>query len=256
MNIGITGASGVLGKIISERIEEKGFTYNAFEGDITEIEAIREWISQNSFDSILHLAAIVPPSEVKNNLTKAFEVNSIATKNVVDILNERSEKPWFFYSSTSHVYKSNAKPISEDDKIEPISEYGLTKYAGEILLKKNYKNFCIGRIFSMYHDTQKPPFLYPNIKRRLQTEDLTKEFELYGADSYRDFLNAEEIADIILKLMERSAIGVYNIASGKGIKIRDFVSNMTDKKLKIKGVGDNDSLVACIDKLNKILNEK
>lgn len=257
MKVGITGASGVLGRILVEKIVTRNDAVILFEGDITNIEDITKWLDLNTFEAILHLAAIVPPSTVKDNLTKAFEVNSVGTKNLVEVLNERSStKPWLFYSSTSHVYKSSETPISEDDEIEPISEYGLTKYAGEVLAKKNYKNLCIGRIFSMYHKTQQPPFLYANIVKRLEEEDLTKEFELYGAESVRDFLNAEEIADIILKLMDKKVLGTYNIASGKGTKIKDFVKSLTKENLKIKDMGGEDTLVANIDKLSSLLNEE
>ena len=108
----------------------------------------------------------------------------------------------------------------------------------------------------MYHKTQKPPFLYQNIINRLNREDLTKDFELYGAESVRDFLNAEEVADIIIFLMRKKVVGTFNIASGKGTKIRDFVQGLTEKKLRIKDMGGKDSLVANIDKLKKILDEK
>ena len=178
MKVGITGADGVLGTILVEKIKGKGYEYNCFGGDIVNIKDIRKWVSANDFDSVVHLAAIVPPTEVRKDLIKAFEVNSIGTKNLVDVLSEKSSGIWLFYASTSHVYKSSKAPISENHTIEPISEYGLTKYAGEVLAKKGYKNLCIGRIFSMYHKTQKPPFLFPNIQKRLETEDLSKEFEL------------------------------------------------------------------------------
>lgn len=255
MKIGITGASGVLGTILEQKLHELKYDTSSFEGDIRNITEIEKWIDSEKYDSIIHLAAIVPPSEVKESLTKAFEVNSVGTRNLVDVLNSKSPSTWVFYASTSHVYKSSSKPISEDGEIEPISEYGLTKYAGEVLAKKDYTNLCIGRIFSMYHKTQKPPYLYPNMINRLQKEDLTKDFELYGAESVRDFLNAEDIADIIISLMKIEAVGIFNIASGKGTKIRDFVQDLTDKKLKIKDLGGKDSLVAKIDKLRKILNE-
>lgn len=256
MRIGITGTSGVLGSILLEKLNKIENECTNFEGDIRNIDEIREWLRLKEIDFVIHLAAMVPPSEVKNNLSIAFDVNSVGTKNLVDVLNEMGKDPWLFYSSTSHVYKSSDKTLSEDDEIEPISEYGLTKFAGEILAKKNYKNLCIGRIFSMYHKTQKPPFLYANMLNRIKTEDLNKEFELYGAESLRDFLNAEEIADIIIKLMEKKAVGIYNIASGKKTKVRDFVQSLTKKKLKFKNIGNSDSLVANIDKLEKLLNEK
>jgi len=105
----------------------------------------------------------------------------------------------------------------------------------------------------MYHKTQKPPFLYPVMLERLKTEDLKKDFELYGAESVRDFLNAEEVADIILELMKRKATGTYNIASGKGIKIKDFVQSLTKTPIKIVNKGEQDILVADVSKLNKLL---
>jgi nucleoside-diphosphate-sugar epimerase len=253
MLIGVTGASGVLGKIVIKKLSNPNYDYKSFDGDVRDVNSINKWVHSYKFDSIIHLAAIVPTSEVKKDLLKAFEVNCIGTKNLIDALNKELTNPWFFYASTSHVYKPSNKPISENDPIEPISEYGLTKYAGEVLIRRNYNNACIGRIFSMYHKSQKPPFLYPVVLERLKREDLEKDFELYGAESVRDFLNAEEVADIILELMRRKATGIYNIASGKGIKIKDFVQSLTKTPIKIKNKGEQDILVADVSKLNKLL---
>jgi len=55
--------------------------------------------------------------------------------------------------------------------------------------------------------------------------------------------------------MQKRAKGIYNIASGKGIKIKDFVQNLTNKKLNIKSVGGSDYLVADITKLKKVLRK-
>ena len=255
MRIGITGGEGVLGSILVDKIKKQGIEYSLFGGDIREKEDVNSWTESESLEAVFHLAAIVPTSVVKDDLLSAFDVNAIGTKNLVDSLNTNSPNTWMFYSSSSHVYKPSDNPIKETNEIDPTSEYGLTKYSGEVLARKYYKNLCIGRIFSMYHDSQKVPFLYPSIKARLAKEDLTKEFELYGGESERDFLNAEEIADILLKLMKVRALGIYNIGSGKSTKVKDFVRQMTSKKLKIKSLGDFDSLVANIDKLKNVLND-
>lgn len=253
--IGVTGSTGVLGSIIIDKLNIKKYNYSCFEGDIANLNSVFDWIDNYNFSAIIHLAAIVPTTEVRENLLRSFEVNAIGTKNLTDALISKNKNPWFFYSSTSHVYKSKSKPILESDQIDPISEYGLTKYSGEVLLKKSYKNICIGRIFSMYHETQKPPFLYPTIKKRLKSENLKNEFNLHGAESYRDFLNAENVADIIIKLMEVEAMGIYNVGSGKGVTIKDFVRGLSsDENIKIKNFGKKDYLVANIEKLNKKLN--
>jgi len=254
-NIGITGASGVLGKILLKKLKKDKLNCDCFMGDIKSKEEIRYWLKKNQFDAVIHFAAIVPTEEVKKNPDEAYRVNVIGTNNLVDEISSSGQIPWLFYASTSHIYKSKNSPINEDDGKEPISEYGKTKYEAEEIAIKKYENLCVGRIFSFYHDTQQKPFLYPTIKERLATENLNKPFNLYGAQSVRDFLNAEEVVDIIIKLMEKRVTGIYNIASGKGVKIKDFIQKLTSKKLNIKEIGENDYLVADINKLNKVLSE-
>ena len=122
----------------------------------------------------------------------------------------------------------------------------------------SFLNLCIGRIFSFYHDTQKPPFLYPNLKKRFETEDLNAPFVLYGANSTRDFLPAEEVCSIIIKIVDKRAKGVVNIASGKPIKIIDFVKKIAPVNLnfKINSEEKTNHLNADITLLNSIIENE
>jgi len=165
--IGITGASGTLGRILIKKFKALGIDYSCFNGDICSRTDIKNWISNNNLESLIHFAAMVPIKEVNENPKKAYEINVIGTENLLKEIKLMNKNPWLFYASTSHVYKSKNRPIRENDEIVPISEYGKTKYEAEKILTKEYQNLCIGRIFSFYHDTQKKPFLYPNIKYRL-----------------------------------------------------------------------------------------
>ena len=151
MKVGITGSTGTLGKILVQQLKN----YHCFEGDICSKKDINTWIKTNNFSEIIHFAAIVPTSKVENNLSKAYQVNTIGVKYLIEVLQSCRKHPWLFYASTSHVYKSKNTPINELDPIEPVSEYGKTKYEAEKIILKNYHNYCIGRIFSFYHKTQK-----------------------------------------------------------------------------------------------------
>jgi len=255
-NIGITGATGTLGKILVKKLKNMKIYSSCFNEDICLKKNIKKWISENNFDAIIHFAAIVPTIEVKENPKKAYQVNVEGTKNLISEIKNSKQTPWLFYASTSHVYKSKNKPIKESDEIRPISIYGETKYKAEKIAMETYENLCIGRIFSFYHKTQKKTFLYPTIIERLKNEDLDKPFELYGANSERDFLDAEIVVDIIIKLMKKQVKGIYNIGSGKVTIIKDFVQNLTDKELNIKEIGTSDYLVADISKLNEALKQK
>lgn len=265
--LGITGASGVLGQILQQKLRAKGIEFSTFDGDIRNKEDIKIWVQNNDWDGVIHLAAIVPTKQVNENPLEAFDVNVSGTLNLLSELQKecRGEKEdkykWFFYASTSHVYESSNKPISESSNLKPVSLYGKTKLMAEEIVREagdmegSLLNVCVGRIFSFYHKIQKPPFLYPTIMERLQKEDLSKEFFLYGADSIRDFLNAEEVVDIIIKLAQKQSTGIFNIASGIGVKIRDFVQAQTDRPLNIKTEGKQDYLVADVRKLKEELEK-
>ena len=255
--LGITGAGGVLGSILIPKLHEMGFETSSFPGDICSREDIKEWLSKVDLDGIIHLAAIVATSDVIDNPLLAFNVNVSGTINIMLEASERwrGERKWFFLASTSHVYASKDTPISEDDDLLPTTLYGKTKLLAEKVVFEIGKikaypfDVCIGRIFSFYHKTQKRPFLYPNIKFRLEHEDLSKPFFLPGANCVRDFSNAEDIADIIAALAVKRSSGIFNIASGKPISIRDFVQALSPERLQIVTDKKVDSLVANVNKL-------
>lgn len=259
--IGITGATGVLGKILCEKLKSQNILFSTFNSDIRDYIALDEWIVNSSITYIIHLASKVAVKEVEENIDTAYDVNVSGTINVIKAIKKSSKPIGLFYASSSHVYKSSSTLINETDVLEPINSYGLTKYLSELLLldfknKKPQTNICIGRIFSFYHFSQKPPFLYANLMERFKKEDLNKPFKLYGANSTRDFLNAEEVCDIILQLVRIKYDGVINIASGKSLKIIDFVKSIAPRELNFELI-ENENIThlnADVSLLKKIIN--
>ena len=253
--IGITGKTGVVGELVAEKLIQCGYRVVPFENDIRDMQAVLKWIDDNPFYAVLHLAALVPVDQVEAKPFKAYNINVGGTLNLLNALTGIVNKPWFFYASTSHVYKSSDKPLCEDDPAEPITLYGKTKYYAEEVVHSFSKEYefpvCIGRIFSFYHETQKKPFLYPAIKERLATEDLSKPFYLKGAQSIRDLQSAENVAQSIIDVLKVKYTGLINIGSGKGISIQAFVRGLVDENLDI--VIDKDekksSLIADVTKL-------
>lgn len=258
--IGITGFKGVLGSIISEKLKKRNENFSVFEGDIRDSDLLYHWMNSNNIDSIIHLASKVAVTDVQNNLDEAYDVNVNGTISLIKSIKKLNRSIYLFYASSSHVYASNENLIKETDTTLPQNSYGLTKYISELLLQdfcksNKFLTLCIGRIFSFYHDTQKPPFLYPTLKKRFETEDLNAPFVLHGANSTRDFLPADEVCSIIIKIVDRHACGILNIASGKPIKIIDFVKKIAPVNLnfKINLEEKTNHLNADITLLNSIL---
>ncbi len=258
--IGITGSTGVLGSIICDKLEKQNIAFSRFTADIRDDNAVLNWVRDNELNYIIHLASKVAVSDVENNIDEAYDINISGTINLVKAIKKYNQPIGFFYASTSHVYASSSLAIKETDAISPINSYGLTKWMSELILndfKKKYSNInlCIGRIFSFYHQSQKPPFLYANLVKRFEEEDLSLPFKLFGANSTRDFLNAEEVCDIIIKLVLGNCEGTINIASGQSIKIIDFAQKIAPQKINFDfdATENVNHLNADISLLNSIL---
>ncbi len=256
VKIGITGCTGSLGRII---LKKKGYKFVCFKGDIRKKKDVQNWLSENDLEAIIHLAAIVPIRTVNANKKKALDVNFNGTKNLVDeILNYNIK--WFFFSSTSHVYGSSTKKISEKKKTKPISYYGKTKLLSENYIKSKLKNkigFCIGRIFSTSNISQKKNYLVPDLLRKIRLSK-TK-IKLTNLNHFRDFISMNEIADIILKFYKINFNGTINIGRGKGILLKNIALQIAKKyKKKIEFIDNNKStfLVADNKKLKKYINLK
>ena len=259
IKIGITGGTGVLGSILTKKLKiKKNYNITIFQSDICNFSKVRKWITSNNFDVIFHLASLVPVRLCNTNPLKACSINIGGTHNLLNSMETLNKKPWFFYASTSHVYKINKKPLSETDKILPRTFYGYTKWIGEKLLENfslNYKlDFCVGRIFSFYSKEQSKDFLYPSILEKLKRGKNKNNIFIYNANNILDIQRAQDVVKIIIKLFEKRVSGTFNIGTGKGINIKNFIKKITKKKLKINtNTKKKKIVVADIKKLNSVI---
>ena len=256
--IGLTGSTGSLGKIILKN--NKKINFNCFKGDITNKSEVFNWVKNNDLNVILHLAAIVPIKEVNRKKSKAKKVNFYGTKNIIDACVEKRIK-WFFFSSTSHVYKSSQKKISEISIKKPISYYGQTKLWAENYIQKKLKfthtKYCIGRIFSTTNKNQKKNYLVPDLKYKIRKTK--KKLTLKKLNHYRDFISMEDVSKIIFILMRKKFSGILNLGSGKGILLKDIARIIAKKYDREVVFLDNKKptyLVANITKLLRIYKFK
>ena len=253
LKFGITGYTGSLGRIIAKSHNRVKYFY--FKGDIRDRKKVFNWIENKKFDAIIHLAAIVPIKVVNANKKKAYQVNYLGTKNIIDAIKKRNIK-WFFFASTSHVYKSKKSKISESSKKKPISYYGKTKYLAEKYitkeLRKNKINYCIGRIFSTTNKNQKKNYLVPDLKNKIKKSK--QKIILKNLNHYRDFISMKDITKIIFSLYKKNFNGIINIGSGKSIYLKDIakvICKKYNKKLETIDNVKETYLVSDIKKLKK-----
>ncbi len=258
LKCGITGANGVLGKRLRELLPYK---FYSFKKNIENYSQVLKWINSKRFDLILHLAAIVPTSEVSKNFKKAKSINIKGTRNIVKaVLNTKHPPLWFFYASTSHVYPIifKNKKFSEKKKTNPFSKYGITKREGEKIIEKNIKNksinFCIGRIFSFTDRRQKSPFVIPSLLSKIKKVRKSK-VVLSNINHFRDFIPTKDIALAIKILFNLKKRGIYNIGSSYKINLKTIskiIAKKHNKKITVLKNNKPTYLISDSAKLKKL----
>lgn len=255
MKCGITGHTGNLGSTLIKA--NKNIKFFKFNGDITNKNLVRKWITSNDFEYIIHLAAIVPTKKVLKKYKLAKKVNFIGTKNIIDsIIQSKKRISWFFFASTSHVYAYSKNKIKETNKIKPISKYGKTKLFAENYissrLTKNEVKFCIGRIFSIY-DNKNSDFFVSNLKKKMSYKK--DKIILSNLNHFRDFVTTKYISKVIVFLMKKKINGLINIGSGKKTHLKKIAIEMASKYKKKIEITDNinpTTMVSDISKLKRI----
>lgn len=265
--VGITGSRGILGSLVSARLSQHHVTVLPFTGDVTNENSVKTWCEAVKPTAIIHLAALVPIDKVMMDPVKAMRVNGVALQYLCEAIASYVPNCWLFLSSSSHVYQAGnitAKThrLSEKSLTGPSTYYGSTKLVAETLTASLGSmlgiRYCIGRVFSFYHERQPTNFLVPGLVARIGAADIGDVIPVRNPRSVRDFLYADAVVDAILYLYASRTIGIVNIGSGHGISVGDIaraVSIGLGKQISFRSVSDgaDSCIVANVSLLRSVI---
>jgi nucleoside-diphosphate-sugar epimerase len=187
-----------------------GYEVVLFSGDVRSETQVETFMA--GVDSVIHMAAIVPVTQVDSNPAAAIDVNVGGTARVARTAAARKLR--FVYVSTSHVYAASGSVLTETAPIGPSSLYGLTKRQGEEWALALHDSPLILRAFSFFDAEQRPPYLVPSLRQRIEQAPPGGVVEVRGALSVRDICDAHWMAELIARLSAGSTVGVVNCATG------------------------------------------
>src|ERR1700751_5208492 len=138
MRIVIIGAGGQLGsdlaEVLRESSEEVGL-FTRLDLDITDSRAVRDKFTQLAPDVILNCSVYHPVDECEKYPANSFAVNAIAVRDLGLVANEIHASMVHF--SSDYVFDGQLdRPYKETDPTSPASVFGVSKVAGEQLLRQ------------------------------------------------------------------------------------------------------------------------
>lgn len=163
MNILVTGANGQLGnemRIVSRQSADRYvFTDVAdFPGndtvhlDITDMEAVRETVSEYDIDIIVNCAAYTNVDKAEADIDACRLLNAKAPENLAVAIREKGGL--LIHISTDYVFGGVVydAPLNEDTPTSPTGVYGLTKLEGEEMIRRSGCRHIIIRTSWLYSE--------------------------------------------------------------------------------------------------------
>ena len=216
-------------------------------------------------DTIIHLAAKAGVRPSINNPLAYQRTNILSTQMLLDFAKESGVKHFVFASSSS-VYGVNKNlPWKEDEQLQPISPYAMTKLAGEMaghVFSSLYGiRFIALRFFTVYGPSQRPDLaIHKFVKSILKDQPVT----MYGDGSTsRDYTYVDDIVEGILSAIDydRSLFEIINLGNSYAVSLKELISHIekvTGKKAKInqqpEQLGDVPQTFDDIIKAKQLLN--
>ena len=193
---------------------------------------LRNTIKNFNPNVVIHCAAQTSVIESMNDPNNTKSINVNGTKNVIDGLKELDNCFFIFISSGGAIYGNpKSLPVDEDHPLEPISEYGFSKYEGEKLIEKNLKGshikFAILRPSNIYGPGQITNNVIPIFIERMR---LNKDVIIYGdGNSSRDYIFINDLVKIIKTFCEKKISSKVNVSTNKEVKIIDIFTILKEK---------------------------
>ena len=152
MRLVIIGGNGQLGSDLAETLRTAGMcvvSLSRSELDITESSALAEKLAQHRPEVILNCSVYHPVDECENNPERSFAVNATAVRALA--LASKHLQAAVVQFSSDYVFDGElGRPYTEEDMPTPVSVFGVSKVAGEQLLRAVLPNHFIIRTSGLY----------------------------------------------------------------------------------------------------------
>jgi len=253
----ITGVAGFIGSSLASALIARGEKVRGIDnlstGRIENLAALRGSLdfrqadilddaalasACEGIDYVLHEAAI--PS-VPKSVTDPYGCNLAVVDGTLNVLikaRDAGVKRLVYAASSSAYGDSPTLPKQEDMKPNPISPYGVAKYAAELYLSVFYR--CYGfetvalRYFNVFGPQQDPGSPYSAVLAKFITSMLDGQPPtIYGdGEQSRDFTYIDNVVDANLKACqapaERCAGRMFNLACGQRVSLNETYRLLQD----------------------------
>ncbi|HEX9246857.1 MAG TPA: GDP-mannose 4,6-dehydratase [bacterium] len=219
------------------------------EMDVTDAHNVLSTVRSIRPTHIFHLAAqsFVPTSW--QSPSETLMINAIGTVNVLEAVKSLDLDTRIQIAGSSEEYgyvRPDELPITEQNPLRPLSPYGVSKVAADLSGQQYHRSFGLHvittRAFNHTGPGRGEVFVESNFSRQIAAIEHGSQkpvIRVGNLDATRDFSDVRDIVRAYWLALERGTPGeVYNICSGKALRIRDLLETLLNlsviKSIQVK----------------------
>ena len=213
--VAVLGSTGQYGHDCVEVLQSAG-TFEVFSLDHTQVECTSIASVRNALVSlkpqiVVNCAAFVRVDDCEDQVREAFEVNALGALHVARACAQIGAK--CVYISTDYVFDgSKESPYVESDGTAPINVYGISKLAGERLVREAAPDWLVIRLASLFGKVgargKSGNFIETVLAKAKNSEPLRMVDDIRISPTY-----ARDAAQVLCRLLQQGARGVIHAAN-------------------------------------------
>lgn len=262
MRILILGSDGFLGSYLCKELNNLKLDFipinRSLWNELLKIN-LKEWLIKKNISDIIFCCGY----------SKRFNFQDVEKIDEFETLNYllKNSKCRIIYLSSTLVYgfeETNLNLVNENAICKPSGAYGMYKRLIEKLVLDANEVNCVARLVSCIGKSKKSG-LFKSIEK--QFSEAHNSIEMNHGNTTRDYLWVVSAAKLITELTtNKKAKGIYNIGSGKGLKVSEIIERFSifyKKQINIKDIKfgplmpeDPEYLLIDVKKIKNIISNK
>lgn len=253
----VTGVKGQLGFDVIRMLQERSYSsilgIDKDELDITNEEAVNNFISNFKPEFVFHNAAWTAVDKAEENKDLVYAVNALGPKYIAEACKKINAK--MMYISTDYVFDGKGDtPFEVDSPKNGLSIYGKTKSNGEDFVTSILDEYFIIRI-SWVFGINGNNFVKTMLKlANMGKTELNVVNDQIGSPTY-----TYDLARLMVDMMESSNYGIYHATNEGYCSWADFakeIFKLANKNVKVNGVTTEEYMKLVPSQASRPLNSR